>query len=127
AEEVREVSIRDHERADRRRRRDSGGPRLLRHERDLAEEIASTESADPLAVLRHVGAAVEDDDELAPALAFPPEGLALRHVDLVRDRRDLVQPTLGELAEERNVPDQVDLRVLGEPHGATLTAFRGLG
>ncbi len=107
------------------RRRNRGGPRLLRNKRDLAEEVVLAEHVDPPAVLLHLDCALEDDDELASPCAFLRQHLPFRKVDLVRDRRDLLERFLRQPREERHVADQLDLGVLAEAHAATLRQVLG--
>src|SRR6202043_1080753 len=96
-------------------------------ERDLAEEVALVHGVDALVALRHVRLALEQDEELAAAIAFLGHDLSLGKIELVRDVGDLSEPFLRELREEGHLLDQLDLSVLAQTHLATVTAFRPVG
>ena len=63
-------------------------------QRDLAEEVARAEGVDLLAALGDVGRALEDDEELAPAIALAHQLLAVGEVDLVGGGGDLLELVL---------------------------------
>src|SRR5579884_4353164 len=79
-----ESAVGEHEHARRAGRGDRGGARRARDQRDLAEEVARAEAVQPPPVLRDVGGAVDDDHELAAAVALSRERLPRGDVQLVR-------------------------------------------
>src|SRR5581483_4698733 len=73
AEELLEVALREHERAQRRLRGRGDLPRLAEDERELADEVARADRRHALALLRHLDLAVDDREELAAQRALAGE------------------------------------------------------
>src|SRR5579884_3085569 len=88
---------------------------LAREQRDLAEERAAPEAVDELPLPLDARSPVDDDHEVARhAVALADERAALAQVVLVGDRGDLAQVALGELREERDSLEELDLGVPAE-------------
>jgi len=98
--------------------------REVRDERDLAEEFAGTPRRQLLAFARHLGLALEQNEELATPLTLANQHLVRREVDLVRNRGDLAEFAPRQTCEQRYIRDQVDLRGAAHAgrHGTSLTA-----
>src|SRR6185437_7437992 len=94
-----------------RRARHRRRPRHVGDQRDLTEEVARAERVDLLAALGDVGRPLEDDEELAPAIAFAHELLAFGEVDLIGGRGDLFELVLRARLEERHLLDQINFLV----------------
>src|SRR5262249_46957717 len=82
--------------AHRRRGHDFRGPPRGLQQADLAEEIAWAELRDRLAVVRDLGRAFLDHEELVRELPFRREPLALTDRDLVGPLREPLQLLLRE-------------------------------
>jgi len=75
--------------------------REVRDERDLAEEFAGTPRRQLLAFARHLGLALEQNEELATPLTLANQHLVRREVDLVRNRGDLAEFAPRQTCEQR--------------------------
>ena len=67
----------------------------------------------------------DEDEELPSGLAFAREDGALAHVELVRGLRELPQLALRALGEERDLLQELDLRVAAERHGTIIRSEPG--
>src|SRR5262249_44795979 len=94
-------------------------PWTIRHERDLAEEVAGAHRVDLASLPPHVGGAFDQDEELAARRPLRREHLALGHVDLVGEERDAPELALRAVGEERCPLEKLDLRVAPQ-HAASL-------
>ena len=95
--------------------------------RATTEEVALGLLFDGLAVLDHLDVAVEQDEELAPALTLANRVLPGRQLDLVGDRGDLAELLVAP-REQRCVLQQVDFLVpsnSSEAHGRSLSRKTG--
>src|SRR4029450_13973977 len=103
---------------------DRRSPRQVRDEGDLAEEFAGMPRRQLLALARHLGLALEQNEELATPLTLANQHLVRGQVDLVRNRGDFAELALGERCEQRYTRDQVDLRRAAHAgrHATSLTA-----
>src|SRR5215211_1239713 len=105
----------------RRRRRDRRRPRDVLDKGDLAEEVTRPERPDRLAVLRHVGLSLDDDEKLPARLSLAAEHLPGGDVEVLRHLRERRELATGESREQRCLAERLRLRIVAEErHGMTL-------
>src|SRR5438309_9403832 len=96
-ENVSELRVPEDEAAHRRCRFHRGRARAVVDQRDLAEEVSGSEGS--LSRCRvHLGAAVQDDEEVSAALSLLGEDRTRRNVNLVRARGEEGELLLGAAA-----------------------------
>ena len=86
--------------------------RSLGEQGDLADEIAAVACCKPLAALRHLDLAVDEDVELPSERVLLAEHGAGGHVEVVGHARDLGQVLLRQPLEEGRAAQRLDLAVL---------------
>ena len=102
-----------------------GGARLVREQRDLAEVGARPEGRDLPPLAPNLDLAADDHEELATAIAFGDQHLALVDGDLVGDARDPGEFTPRAVLEERHRLEEVGLGFRPHRHGGILCETRG--
>ncbi len=96
----------------RRRRGHRRRARDVLDQRDLAEEVAVLERRDVAPVLRHLGLALDDHEELLSGLALAAEHPAGIDLEVLRHLGELLELVPREVREERGTPETRDLRIL---------------
>src|SRR2546428_492394 len=123
-EHVLELRRTEDEATHRRRGLHGRGPRPVVEESDLPEELPRPERAPPLGRI-DVDPAVNEDEELAPALALLDEDLSGGEIDLVDAAGDELELLVGAAEEERDRLQPGDARI-GHGGGASRSPARGL-
>jgi hypothetical protein len=100
-----------------------GGTGSAVQQGDLADDLASSDLVDPLAIAHHFGPALHQDEHLPSQLALGREDAAVGQVDHVGEGRDALQLVLAEPGEERDRAQQVDFFVASHV-GASVFACR---
>src|SRR3954468_3120457 len=107
--------------AHRRRGDDVRRPPFRLEQADLPEEVAGPELRERLTLVRHLGRAFLDHEELVREFALGREPLTLTDRDLVRPLRQLLQILLRQAREEADAFKSLGI------HGAIMSADGGLG
>src|SRR3954464_2280265 len=102
-------------------------PRLARDEGDLSDEVAGPELVDDAHPADHLGLALDEDDELEAASAFPGQITRAGEVELVRKHGDLSELSPRAALEQRNPLQQLDLRVLAQHRPSTVSCMKQSG
>src|SRR4051794_38510651 len=101
-------------------------PGRLLDQRDLAKELAAGPRGQMLAVLRDLGVAIDDHEELLADVALLAKRLSSRDLEVLADPGELPELLAREALEQRDALECIDLGVLAEQlHGPTL--IRGVG
>ena len=114
-------AVGDDEHPYRRRRRHRRRSRSVREQGDLADPVAAAQLGHLLSFLCHRNRAVDEHEELAAGSSFARQLGAVTEVDLVGDRRELLELGLRAAGEEGHSLQELDLRVPSKRHSGILT------